>query len=83
MQVAISYLKLGQDKFARPIYSDILNKATLDLSEAKKDNDFIYHERIPDVKLLEPVPKAVLAKTSTVPPKLSSKFKGTYLNYND
>lgn len=76
IQVAISYLKLGQDRCARTIYNDILNKATQDLVEAKKDNDFIYHERIPDVKNLEPVTKAVIAKTSTVPNKLSAKFKG-------
>lgn len=76
IQVAISYVKLGQDRCARTIYNDILNKATQDLVEAKKDNDFIYHERIPDVKNLEPVSKAMIAKTSTVPPKLSAKFKG-------
>lgn len=62
------------------IYNDQLNKAAQDLIEAKKDNDFIYHERIPDVKSLEPVPKAVIAKTSPANLQLSSKFKGIYLN---
>lgn len=47
-----------------------------ELNEAKKDNDFIYHERIPDVKHLEPVTKAAIAKPTPVPAKLSAKFKG-------
>jgi hypothetical protein len=30
-------------------------KAERALADAKKDNDFIYHERIPDVKQLTPI----------------------------
>lgn len=52
-----------------------------ELEEAKKDNDFIYHERIPDLKLLEPISKAVIAKSIPLPSKLSSKFKGIYLTW--
>lgn len=55
-----------------------MNKALLESTEAKKDNDFIYHERIPDVKNLEPISKAVLAKPTPLPTKFSSKFKGIF-----
>ena len=34
------------------------------LAEAKKDNDFIYHERIPEVKTLAVIGKAVVAKAT-------------------
>lgn len=46
------------------------------LAEAQKDNDFIYHERVPDVKMLDPVGKAPLAKTPPIPERLATTFKG-------
>jgi programmed cell death 6-interacting protein len=49
-----------------------------ELNEAKKDNDFIYHERIPDVKHLELISKVAITKPSPIPSKFSSKFKGIY-----
>jgi len=70
---------MGQDRCIRPVYTEIMNKAIQESNEAKKDNDFIYHERIPDVKHLEPIAKAIVAKPTPLPPKLSSKFKGIYL----
>jgi len=82
IQVAISFLKVGQDRCARSLYNELLNKATQELNEAKKDNDFIYHERIPDVKHLELISKVAIAKPTSVPSKFSSKFKGIYFYYN-
>ena len=47
---------------------DWMRKTDQLLADAKKDNDFIYHERIPDVKSLAQVGKAVVAKpTSPLP----------------
>ena len=57
-------------------YQDYLNKAQKALAEAQKDNDFIYHERVPDVKNLDPVGKAPLAKIPGIPERLGSSFKG-------
>lgn len=74
--MAISFFKVGQDRCGRSYYNEFLNKALQELNEAKKDNDFIYHERIPDVKHLEPIPKVAIAKPTPVPSKLSAKFKG-------
>jgi len=76
--LAISFLKVGQDRCGRSFYNELLNKAVQELNEAKKDNDFIYHERIPDVKNLEPVTKVAIAKPTPVPTKLSAKFKDLF-----
>jgi programmed cell death 6-interacting protein len=37
------------------------------LTEAKKDNDFIYHERIPEEKALTPIVKVAVAKPTPMP----------------
>lgn len=69
--------KAAQQRSGKPSYfQDYANKAQRNLTEAKKDNDFIYHERIPDVKNLPSVGKAMLAKTLPVPERLSQNFKG-------
>ncbi|ROT61518.1 ALG-2 interacting protein x [Penaeus vannamei] len=44
------------------MFADNLGRAKNCLDEAVKDNDFIYHERVPDVKSLSAIAKAALAK---------------------
>ena len=44
-----------------------LRKVERDLAEAIKNNDFIYHERIPDEKALPAVAKAAVAKPTPLP----------------
>ena len=51
------------------------NKAERALADAKKDNDFIYHERIPDQKTLKPIGKAAVAKATALPEKLGNSSK--------
>ncbi|XP_063160172.1 programmed cell death 6-interacting protein isoform X2 [Candoia aspera] len=51
--------------------SDKINRA---LTAAKKDNDFIYHDRVPDLKDLEPIGKVSLVKATPVTIPLSQKF---------
>ncbi|KAG7253594.1 hypothetical protein CRUP_013312, partial [Coryphaenoides rupestris] len=51
--------------------SDKINRA---LANAKKDNDFIYHDRVPEVKDLDHIGKAALAKPTAITPPLSHKF---------
>lgn len=53
--------------------SDKINRA---LTAAKKDNDFIYHDRVPEIKDLEHIGKAALVKSATITPPLSQKFTG-------
>ena len=69
--------KGAQQRSGKPSYfQDYANKAQRNLNEAKKDNDFIYHEKIPDVKSLPSVGKAMLAKSLPVPERLSQNFRG-------
>ncbi|KAL0962072.1 hypothetical protein UPYG_G00335340 [Umbra pygmaea] len=51
--------------------SDKINRA---LTAAKKDNDFIYHDRVPEVKDLEQIGKAALVKATAITPPISAKF---------
>lgn len=55
-------------------FSDKISRA---LTAAKKDNDFIYHDRVPDLKDLDPIGKATLVKSTPVNVPISQKFTGT------
>ncbi|KAK0059367.1 programmed cell death 6-interacting protein [Biomphalaria pfeifferi] len=44
------------------------------LETATKDNNFIYHDKIPDLKTLQPIGKAVVAKAAPVAQPMSTKF---------
>lgn len=69
--------KAAQQRSNKPnLFQDYTNKAQRNLTEVKKDNDFIYHERIPDIKNLEVIGKAVVAKILPLPETFSSNFKG-------
>lgn len=69
--------KVAQQKSNKSnLFQDYANKAQRNLIEIKKDNDFIYHERIPDVKNLESIGKASVAKLLPLPEIFSSNFKG-------
>ncbi|KAH7731130.1 alix-SF [Aphelenchoides avenae] len=48
------------------------------LAQATKDNDFLYHERVPDFKTLPLLPKAALAKPLPVNFPLSPRFKDLF-----
>ena len=54
----------------------IIEKATAALATAKKDNDFIYHDRIPELDSLPPIPKAAIAKPIPVKGKLNEATRG-------
>ncbi|NP_001081870.1 programmed cell death 6-interacting protein [Xenopus laevis] len=53
---------------------DLADKINRALTAAKKDNDFIYHDRVPDLKDLDPVGKASLVKSTPVNVPLSQKY---------
>ncbi|KAF3707491.1 Programmed cell death 6-interacting protein [Channa argus] len=55
--------------------TDKINRA---LTAAKKDNDFIYHDRVPEVKDLEHIGKAALVKATAITPPLSQKFSDLF-----
>ncbi|KAL4229283.1 Rhophilin [Mactra antiquata] len=49
-------------------------KIQRELEAAQKDNDFIYHDKVPDVKTLPALGKAAVAKPLPVPEKFSTSF---------
>ncbi|KAJ8273020.1 hypothetical protein GJAV_G00096480 [Gymnothorax javanicus] len=53
---------------------DLSDKISRALTAAKKDNDFIYHDRVPEVKDLEHIGKAALVKATPVQVPMSQKF---------
>jgi hypothetical protein len=73
----LELLKAAWERSGKPsFFQDYTNKAQSNLSEAKTDNDFMDPGRIPDVKSLPPVGKALLATTLPVPERLSQNVKG-------
>ncbi|XP_065327013.1 programmed cell death 6-interacting protein isoform X2 [Pelmatolapia mariae] len=57
---------------------DLTDKINRSLTAAKKDNDFIYHDRVPEVKDLEHIGKAALVKPTAITPPLSQKFSDLF-----
>ncbi len=74
----IELLKQAQQRAGNPtFFSDYVNKANRLLTEAKKDNDFIYHERVLEASALTPIDKvasARIAKVLPVPEKMCESF---------
>ncbi|CAJ0578562.1 unnamed protein product, partial [Mesorhabditis spiculigera] len=48
------------------------------LTAAKKDNDFIYHERVPEFRTLPPLQGHILAKPTPVEHPMSPRFKDMF-----
>lgn len=70
--------KAAQAKSNKPnLFQDYANKAQIRYNAIKKDNDFIYHERIPDYKTLIPISKAAVVKITPLSTPFSSNFKGS------
>lgn len=72
---AVELFKAAQTRYGDvTFFEDHLARAQRALDEAVKDNDFIYHERIPDLKSLGSIGKASVAKPTPVPERFSSSF---------
>ncbi|XP_065157108.1 programmed cell death 6-interacting protein-like, partial [Atheta coriaria] len=70
--------KLAQTKASKALFPELAHKVQRNLTEARKDNDFIYHERIPDIKSLAPIGKAALAKMIAPAYPMSQNFKDLF-----
>uniref|UniRef100_A0A8C5MR09 Programmed cell death 6-interacting protein n=1 Tax=Leptobrachium leishanense TaxID=445787 RepID=A0A8C5MR09_9ANUR len=57
---------------------DLADKINRALVAAKKDNDFIYHDKVPDLKELEPIGKASIVKSTPVVVPLSQKYNDLF-----
>nr|XP_006635761.1 PREDICTED: programmed cell death 6-interacting protein isoform X1 [Lepisosteus oculatus] len=53
---------------------DLSDKISRALTAAKKDNDFIYHDRVPDLKDLDSIGKAALVKATAINVPMCQKF---------
>ncbi|KFP52561.1 Programmed cell death 6-interacting protein, partial [Cathartes aura] len=75
LQHAADYMKTVASRYDEYInVKDLVDKINRALTAAKKDNDFIYHDRVPDLKDLESIGKASLVKSTPVVVPLSQKF---------
>jgi len=61
------------------LFADIQKRLLRALQDAEKDNDFIYHAKIPEISSLTAIPKAAVAKSTPVSSPMSSQFKGYVL----
>lgn len=78
LQKAIELFKTAQTRAGKAIFEEYNKKAQLKLTEAKKENDFIYNAMIPDPSTLEASGKFQLAKALPLTPPLSSNFKDLF-----
>ena len=46
--------------------------------KAKKENDYVYHERIPDYKTLSPIERAAIAKATPIKLPISEDFRDLF-----
>ncbi|XP_011173498.2 programmed cell death 6-interacting protein isoform X2 [Solenopsis invicta] len=80
LEHAVELFKAAQQRSNKPnLFQDYANKAQRNLTEVKKDNDFIYHERIPDIKHVEAIGKASVAKLLPLPEIFSTDFKDLFV----
>ncbi|KAK6012655.1 hypothetical protein OSTOST_22172, partial [Ostertagia ostertagi] len=70
-EMAAKYLPAG-------CLSEQLNSIQKMYTAAKKDNDFIYHERIADFRSLPALPRAALAKALPVTHPISPRFRDMF-----
>lgn len=72
LQVADELLRAAQQR-AGPgaAAAEHATRAARQLAAARKDNDFIYHERVPEPGALEPVARAAVAQALAPPPRWS------------
>ncbi|CAB3369072.1 Hypothetical predicted protein [Cloeon dipterum] len=81
LQYALELFKTAQQTMGKATYfQDYVNRAQKALTESKKDNDFIYHEKVPNAKDLPAIGKAPLAKALPVTEKMSQSSKDLFEN---
>ncbi|CAG9818187.1 unnamed protein product [Phaedon cochleariae] len=74
LQRATELFKSAETRSGKSLFSELASRAERHLAEARKDNDFIYHERIPDIKAVDPIGKAQPAKVLQVAHPMSQNF---------
>lgn len=81
LQKAVELFNAAKSRSGKPtLFDEYANKAQRHLTEAKKDNDFIYNEQIPDINTLEGPGKMPLAKAQPLVSPLNKDFKDIFAN---
>ncbi|XP_068909383.1 programmed cell death 6-interacting protein [Tenebrio molitor] len=79
LEQAVALFQTAQQRSGKPsLFQELQHKAQRNLTEVKKDNDFIYHERIPDIKSVDPIGKAQPAKVLPLPQHMSQNFNDLF-----
>ncbi|XP_053683784.1 programmed cell death 6-interacting protein [Sabethes cyaneus] len=79
LQKSIELFKIAQSRSGKLSFlEEYIIKAQRNLTEAKKDNDFIYNEMIPDINTLANPGKAQLAKHIPIANVMSTNFKDLF-----
>ncbi|CAH1107337.1 unnamed protein product, partial [Psylliodes chrysocephalus] len=71
-------LRASQTRSGRTLFGEIALKVERNLAEAVKDNDFIYHEIIPDIKSVDSIGKAQPAKVLPLAHPMSQNFSDVF-----
>jgi len=83
LQYATRLFTAGIERSTHPDLCNVrewLKKTERALTDAKKDNDFIYHERIPEERALASIAKAAVAKPTALPEKFGNMDKTLFDN---
>lgn len=79
LEHSVDLFKAAQSRSNKSsLFEEYATRAQRRLNEVRKDNDFIYHERIPDIKNLEAIGKLNIAKLLPINNSLSSNFKDLF-----
>lgn len=78
LEHSVALFQTSQQRSGKNFFQEVQHKAQRNLAEAKKDNDFIYHERIPDIKSVDPIGKAQPAKVLPLAQPMSQNFKDLF-----
>ncbi|KAJ8353621.1 hypothetical protein SKAU_G00211880 [Synaphobranchus kaupii] len=79
LQYATTLMKTVTSRYNEYVnVKDLSDKITRALTAAKKDNDFIYHDRVPEPKDLDRIGKASLVKPTAIQMPMSQKFSDLF-----
>ena len=77
---ALEFIKMSESRGGRDLsVKQQINTIQSGYDKAKKDNEFVYHERVPDYKTLSSIDRAPLAKLTPIKFPLSEDFRGKLL----
>ncbi|CAI4231493.1 unnamed protein product [Auanema sp. JU1783] len=77
---SLKIIEISKKYFSSEFLDTSMKNVQQALKGAQKDNEFIYHDKVPDFKNLPAVPRAALAKALPLSLPLSPRFKDMFVN---